>query len=172
MVGSSGGRANVFRTALVLVAVLAVVHVGDVLAAKKKERPDAITEAVGILQSAKAAGQGSRENQRALVALTGSGERALLPILEGFEKATPEGLNWLRNAFEQIADAQRASRKALPLRRWDTPSDCVGASAERPLRLKLRISPSSALLKRLEISPRASVKGLPCSAVRMRARSS
>ena len=114
MVGSGGGRANVFRTALVLVAVLAVVHVGDVLAAKKKERPDAITEAVGILQSAKAAGQGSRENQRALVALTGSGERALLPILEGFEKATPEGLNWLRNAFEQIADAQRASRKALP----------------------------------------------------------
>jgi hypothetical protein len=48
------------------------------------------------------------------VALTGSGERAMLPILTGFQKATPEGLNWLRNAFEQIAESLRASRKPLP----------------------------------------------------------
>jgi hypothetical protein len=49
------------------------------------------------------------------VALTGSGERAMLPILTGFQKATPEGLNWLRNAFEQIAESLRASRKPLPV---------------------------------------------------------
>ncbi|HAV31670.1 MAG TPA: hypothetical protein DC058_04610 [Planctomycetaceae bacterium] len=100
--------------AAVGVLALLVVLAADAGAAKKKERPDAITEAVGILQSAKTAGQGSRENQRALVALTGSGERAMLPILTGFQKATPEGLNWLRNAFEQIAESLRAARKPLP----------------------------------------------------------
>ncbi len=113
--GRSPGRAVVVRAvAAVGVLALLVVLAADAGAAKKKERPDAITEAVGILQSAKTAGQGSRENQRALVALTGSGERAMLPILTGFQKATPEGLNWLRNAFEQIAESLRAARKPLP----------------------------------------------------------
>jgi len=111
--GRSPGRAVVVRAVAGVLALL-VVLAADAGAAKKKERPDAITEAVGILQSAKTAGQGSRENQRALVALTGSGERAMLPILTGFQKATPEGLNWLRNAFEQIAESLRASRKPLP----------------------------------------------------------
>lgn len=113
--GRSPGRAVVVRAMAVAgVLALLVVLAADAGAAKKKERPDAITEAVGILQSAKTAGQGSRENQRALVALTGSGERAMLPILTGFQKATPEGLNWLRNAFEQIAESLRAARKPLP----------------------------------------------------------
>jgi hypothetical protein len=111
--GRSPGRAVVVRAVAGVLALL-VVLAADAGAAKKKERPDAITEAVGILQSAKTAGQGSRENQRALVALTGSGERAMLPILTGFQKATPEGLNWLRNAFEQIAESLRAARKPLP----------------------------------------------------------
>ena len=101
--------------AIVGALALLVLLAADAGAAKKKERADAITEAVGILQSARTAGQGSRENQRALVALTGSGERAMLPILTGFQKATPEGLNWLRNAFEQIAESLRASRKPLPV---------------------------------------------------------
>lgn len=112
--GRSPGRAVVVRAVAGVLALL-VVLAADAGAAKKKERPDAITEAVGVLQSAKTAGQGSRENQRALVALTGSGERAMLPILTGFQKATPEGLNWLRNAFEQIAESLRASRKPLPV---------------------------------------------------------
>jgi hypothetical protein len=114
--GRSPGQAGVFRcVAIVGALALLVLLAADAGAAKKKERADAITEAVGILQSARTAGQGSRENQRALVALTGSGERAMLPILTGFQKATPEGLNWLRNAFEQIAESLRASRKPLPV---------------------------------------------------------
>jgi len=114
--GRSPGQAGMFRcVAIVGALVLLVILAADAGAAKKKERADAITEAVGILQSARTAGQGSRENQRALVALTGSGERAMLPILTGFQKATPEGLNWLRNAFEQIAESLRASRKPLPV---------------------------------------------------------
>jgi len=114
--GRSPGQAGVFRcVAIVGALALLVILAADAGAAKKKERADAITEAVGILQSARTAGQGSRENQRALVALTGSGERAMLPILTGFQKATPEGLNWLRNAFEQIAESLRASRKPLPV---------------------------------------------------------
>jgi len=114
--GRSPGQAGMFRcVAIVGALALLVILAADAGAAKKKERADAITEAVGILQSARTAGQGSRENQRALVALTGSGERAMLPILTGFQKATPEGLNWLRNAFEQIAESLRASRKPLPV---------------------------------------------------------
>ncbi len=114
--GRSPGQAGMFRcVAIVGALALLVLLAADAGAAKKKERADAITEAVGILQSARTAGQGSRENQRALVALTGSGERAMLPILTGFQKATPEGLNWLRNAFEQIAESLRASRKPLPV---------------------------------------------------------
>jgi len=117
--GCLGGRlpvrSGLYRVLSLLAAFcLLAVLAGDAGAAKKKERADAITEAVGILQSARTGGQGSRENQRALVALTGSGERSLLPILAGFQKATPEGLNWLRNAFEQITETLRSSRKPLP----------------------------------------------------------
>jgi len=75
---------------------------------------DAISSAVTVLQTVKTGGADSRAAQRAVVALVGAGERAMMPILEGFQKASPLGVNWLRNSFEQIADKIVASGKPLP----------------------------------------------------------
>lgn len=75
---------------------------------------DAISSAVTVLQTVKSGGVESRAAQRAVVALVGAGERAMMPILEGFQKANPLGVNWLRNSFEQIAFKIVASRKPLP----------------------------------------------------------
>ncbi|MFN5733911.1 MAG: hypothetical protein ACK48R_18865, partial [Planctomyces sp.] len=52
--GRSPGQAGVFRcVAIVGALALLVLLAADAGAAKKKERADAITEAVGILQSAR-----------------------------------------------------------------------------------------------------------------------
>jgi hypothetical protein len=75
---------------------------------------DAISSAITVLQTVKSGGADSRAAQRSVVALVGAGERAMLPILEGFQKANPQGINWLRNSFEQIADKIVASGKPLP----------------------------------------------------------
>lgn len=75
---------------------------------------DAVDDSVRSLATAKAGGKGSRENQQAVITLATAGEKSLLPLLNGFENATPEGVNWLRNTFEQIADQVRGSQKQLP----------------------------------------------------------
>ena len=75
---------------------------------------DPISDAVAVLQSARPGGVGSVENQRAAETLVKHGEKALLPVLQGFRKASPVGTNWLRNTFDQIASETTATGKTLP----------------------------------------------------------
>lgn len=75
---------------------------------------DAVSGAVQVLQSLKGGGVDNKSAQRAVVTLVGSGERAMLPILQGFQNASPLGANWLRNSFEQIADRIVSTGKPLP----------------------------------------------------------
>jgi hypothetical protein len=46
--------------------------------------------------------------------LTTAGAPALMPLLQGFREASPLAVNWLRNAFEQIADAENKAGRKLP----------------------------------------------------------
>lgn len=76
---------------------------------------DATADAIALLQAARPGGVGSVENQRAAAVLVQQGEAAVLPILQGFRKASPVGENWLRNAFEQIDSDLTAAKKTIPL---------------------------------------------------------
>jgi hypothetical protein len=75
---------------------------------------DATADAIALLQAARPGGVGSVENQRAAAVLVQQGEAAVLPILQGFRKASPVGENWLRNAFEQIDSDLTAAKKKIP----------------------------------------------------------
>ena len=46
--------------------------------------------------------------------LTAGGSKALMPLLHGFRDASPLAGNWLRNAFEQIVDAETKAGRKLP----------------------------------------------------------
>ncbi|MCA9065401.1 MAG: hypothetical protein KDA96_20175 [Planctomycetaceae bacterium] len=70
---------------------------------------DEISDAVDVLRSSEVAAQ-SRE---ALQSLQKHDTAALIPVLKGFQGATPVASNWLQNAFESIADAHIADR-SLP----------------------------------------------------------
>ncbi len=100
------GRPQVFAALLLSFFITAPVSARDFR--------DAVDEAVRILATAKAGGQGSKENQQAVITLATAGDKSLMPLLMGFEDATPEGENWLRNTFEQIADQVRKKEKQLP----------------------------------------------------------
>jgi hypothetical protein len=84
------------------------------LSASAVTASDAVTEAVKVLQTARAGGAGSTANQQATAVLVQHGHKALLPILSGFREATPVGANWLRNAFDQIAAETAAAGSTLP----------------------------------------------------------
>ena len=74
---------------------------------------DATADAIALLQAARPGGVGSVENQRAAAVLVQQGEAAVLPILQGFRKASPVGENWLRNAFEQIDSDLTAAKNTI-----------------------------------------------------------
>ncbi|MBX3437174.1 MAG: hypothetical protein KF861_06770 [Planctomycetaceae bacterium] len=59
-------------------------------------------------------GEGHRAAQRALRELMQADAAALLPILEACDDANPLAMNWLRGAFETLADRTLASGGELP----------------------------------------------------------
>jgi len=95
---------------------------------------DATADAIALLQAARPGGVGSVENQRAAAVLVQQGEAAVLPILQGFRKASPVGENWLRNAFEQIdSDLTAAKNTISPKVLEGFIADVVNAPAARRL---------------------------------------
>lgn len=75
---------------------------------------DNITSAVKTLQSVEPGGKGTSAARQAAELLSTAGDKALLPVLQGFKDADPLAANWLRNSFEQIVDGIRASGRKLP----------------------------------------------------------
>lgn len=70
-----------------------------------------------LLEQVKAVGpkgQGNREAQQAVVKLSQADHEALLPILRASNDANPLAMNWLRGAFEAIADDTLKSGGELP----------------------------------------------------------
>lgn len=71
---------------------------------------DSSTETLQTLQ-----GTGGAAAARAAVKqLVDGGADSLVPILQGFQGATPLGANWLRSAFETIAEAEARAGRDLP----------------------------------------------------------
>lgn len=68
---------------------------------------------IEVLQSLKGAAN-SGAAREAVATLVGGGEESLIPVLKGFQGATPLGANWLRSAFETIAARESKAGRELP----------------------------------------------------------
>lgn len=71
---------------------------------------EASTDALRSLKGA----DGASEARAAVAALVEEGADGLIPVLQGFEGATPLGANWLRSAFDTIAEAEVKAGRSLP----------------------------------------------------------
>ncbi len=77
-------------------------------------RADDVSDAVTVLQSVEPGGKGAAAAREAIELLADAGDRALLPVLNGFKGSSPLAANWLRNAFEAIAEGTRTAGRELP----------------------------------------------------------
>ncbi|MFO1000924.1 MAG: hypothetical protein U0936_11320 [Planctomycetaceae bacterium] len=73
---------------------------------------DDVADAVKLLQSVEPGGKGTAAARKAVESLASSG--AMMPVLKGFKGSSPLAVNWLRNAFEEIVEANKKATKPLP----------------------------------------------------------
>lgn len=74
---------------------------------------DEVTDSIKLLQSIEPGGKGTATARKAVESLASSG--SLMPVLKGFKGSTPLAVNWLRNAFEEIVEANKKAAKPLPV---------------------------------------------------------
>lgn len=72
------------------------------------------TEAIRALQSVEPFAGGATAARAAQQHLIAGGSANLVPILKGFRGSSLLATNWLRSAFEAIADSERKSDRGLP----------------------------------------------------------
>ncbi|MDA1231436.1 MAG: hypothetical protein O2856_11730 [Planctomycetota bacterium] len=77
-------------------------------------RADDTSEAVAAIRSVQPGAVDSNSARTAVQQLTTAGSKSMIPLLNGFQDASPLAVNWLRNAFEQIADAETKAGRKLP----------------------------------------------------------
>ena len=77
-------------------------------------RADDTTDAINTLRNVQPGAVDSAAARKAVQLLAADGAKSLLPLLHGFHDASPLAVNWLRNAVEQIADAETKAGRKLP----------------------------------------------------------
>ena len=77
-------------------------------------RADDTAAAISVLRKVQPGAVDSAAARSAVQQLRTAGPSALLPLLHGFRDASPLAGNWLRNAFEQIADSETEAGRKLP----------------------------------------------------------
>lgn len=77
-------------------------------------RADDTPGAIKVLREVQPGAADSAAARDAVQHLRAAGSQALLPLLQGFRDASPLAVNWMRNAFEQIADAETKAGRKLP----------------------------------------------------------
>ncbi|HRA90324.1 MAG TPA: hypothetical protein PK992_19700 [Planctomycetaceae bacterium] len=75
---------------------------------------DDTSEAIAVLRSVQPGSTDSAAAREAVHRLSGYGSQALMPVLYGFRDAGPLAGNWLRNAFEQLVEAETKASRKLP----------------------------------------------------------
>lgn len=76
-------------------------------------RADNVADSIRCLQSVEPGGKGTEAARNAVETLSSSG--AMLPVLKGFKGSSSLAINWLRNAFEGIVEAEKTAGKMLPV---------------------------------------------------------
>lgn len=74
---------------------------------------DDVSTALKTLQSVEPGGNGTAAAREAIRTLAASGGRSLVPVLQSFQGSSPLSVNWLRNAFEEIVEAERIANRPL-----------------------------------------------------------
>jgi hypothetical protein len=77
-------------------------------------RADDTTNSIHALRAVQPGAVDSAAARKAVHELAADGSKSLMPLLSGFHDASPLAVNWLRNAFEQIADAETKAGRKLP----------------------------------------------------------
>ena len=77
-------------------------------------RADDTSGAIKVLREVQPGAVDSAAARDAVQQLRAAGSQALLPLLQGFRDVSPLAVNWMRNAFEQIADAETKAGRKLP----------------------------------------------------------
>ena len=75
---------------------------------------DDTSDAIEVLRGVQPGSTDSAAARGAVQKLTKGGPQALMPLLQGFRNATPLAGNWLRNAFEQLVEAETKAGHKLP----------------------------------------------------------
>ena len=86
-----------------------------VLPVVRADDTDDTAGAIEVLREVQPGAVDSAAARDAVHQLTTGGAPVLMPLLHGFREASPLAVNWLRNAFEQIADAESKAGRKLPL---------------------------------------------------------
>ena len=77
-------------------------------------RADDTDDAITVLRSVQPGAVDSAAARKAVQHLTKTSQTSLMPLLNGFQDASPLAINWMRNAFEQIADGESIAGRKLP----------------------------------------------------------
>ena len=75
---------------------------------------ESLQSQIDIIKQVNKEGKGHKQAISAFKSLIQSGPEVLLPLAEQFQNANPLASNWLRNAFEAIADRAIREGKTLP----------------------------------------------------------
>jgi len=75
---------------------------------------DTTSAAIAVLRAVQPGAADSAVAREAVQKLAVGGEQALMPLLNAFRDASPLSSNWLRNAFEQIVEAETKAGRKLP----------------------------------------------------------
>lgn len=73
-----------------------------------------LADDLDVLKSVGQFSKGTQAASQASEALAAGGSKNLIPLLKGFNGASPLAANWLRSTFEAIADAQIKTGQSLP----------------------------------------------------------
>lgn len=77
-------------------------------------RAATVEESLRVLSTVDKEGKGHGEAQRAMQSLSGASAEDLPAILNALDHASPLAANWIRNAFETVADRQLRLKRPLP----------------------------------------------------------
>jgi hypothetical protein len=100
--------------AAALGVLVAVGSIGLDSAARAAGSGDSIETSLAALRAVDREGAGHADAQRAMQALAGADAADLPKILQALDGASPLAANWLRNAFETLADRQLTLKHELP----------------------------------------------------------
>ncbi len=84
-------------------------------AGPKSEPAGSLDKSLAAVRAIDKGGEGHLEAQRAMQSLAAADASALPKILRAFDGAGPLAANWLRNAFETLADQNLLQKRPLPV---------------------------------------------------------